>query len=98
MKKSELIMNLKWQRLRFSAKFLYYMCTQIIKRKESSRNNFGVEGKEEVCEEKLDIAEPRGIAALDNFGENFGFGEPGNQIYKSWATFEGLPCANSNVH
>lgn len=77
---------------------LLYVHTQIRKRKGSSRNNFGVEEKEEVCEEKRDVAEPRGIAALDNFGENFGFGEPGNQIYKSWATFEGLPCANSNVH
>lgn len=45
---------------------LLYVHTQMRKRKGSSRNNFGGGGKEGVCEEKLDVVEPRGIAALEN--------------------------------
>lgn len=63
MKKSKLIMNWEWQRLRFSAKFVIY--AHKLERRKGRTEIISAEDRG-TSEETLEEAEPGGLAALKN--------------------------------
>lgn len=65
MKRSELIMNWKWQRLRFSAKFLCCICTHKLEIRKGHTEIISGEDKG-ASEETLEETEPGGFSSLEN--------------------------------